>query len=285
MAGGIDGFESDWLDRRIEFLLDRAKAHLENGDTRSRACAATLYRDAAAIAFMRSDRQSGRDHLYEAGLHFLELGLPHGVLLMMLSSEGQKGTNPLTLMFRAATAEGDRRAAAREELGPLFASALHQPEQLLALEVAAAMAEAANTLDSRREAGVRNLLHPYRAHSAGASGLSVAAFMRLMDFGQGDEFENLESSGNIQLDVMTLFARRGRQLASAYEDRYHWRLLLSPAALLDFDLVALFAIWWAHGRSPKKEMPDLGSSLPPMMFLPMEVAQILHPRGERPLEG
>jgi hypothetical protein len=78
--------------------------------------------------------------------------------------------------------------------------------------------------------------------------------------------------------MMTLFARRGRQLASAYEDRYHWRLLLSPAALLDFELVALFAIWSVHGRSLDEMMPQMGGRLPPMMMLPVTVAQTLSPR-------
>lgn len=282
---GFDIFESEWLDRRVEFLLSRADAHLRKDDIRSIACAATLLQDAAAIGFMRDDTESGRAHLDIAGEHFLRLGLPRGVLLMMLASEGERGGDALAPMLKAATAALDMPSSARREMGPLFASALHQPEQLMALEASAALADAAGASISRAEERMRGVLHPYRSHPVGPTGIALGAFIRLMDFGQGSEFENLEAFGNPRLDMMSVLARRGRQLASASEDRHHWRLLLSPAALLDFDLVALFAIWWAHGRSPRDMMPELGSELPPMMMLPVQVAQTLRPRRRSRGEG
>jgi len=290
MADGLQGFENDWLDRRVGFLLDRADAHLAKQDDRSRACAATLFTDAAAIGFMRKDQASAQKHLHEAGSHFLGLGLPHGALLLLLATQGSEGRENLRLMLRGATARGKEGDSIRAEMGPLFTQAVHRPEQLLSLAISAAMAEAGDGYDDpgerqSQDEGLRGLLHTYRSHPVGASGLPVAAFLRLLEFGQGVEAPNLEASGNVQMDAMTLLTRRSRQLASAYEDHHHWRLLLSPAALLDFDLVALFAIWWAHGHSPRAEMPNPGPRQPPMLMLPVDVARGLSPRRERPLEA
>lgn len=278
MASEPIGSESEWLDRRMGFLLDRARVHEKEEGVLARACAGTLLRDAAAIAFMRKDPRSGRAHLDRAGKHFRALGLPHGVLLTMLASDGRPDVESLQRMLRAALQKPGSESRAGPDMGPLFASALHQPEQLIALQCAMAMAEATGGFEGQMEELMRGRLHPYRSHPIGMSRVSVGAFMRLLDFGRGVETADLETFGNQRLDMMTLFARRGRQLASAYEDNYHWRLLLSPAALVDFDLVGLFAVWSAHGRSIGEMMPQMGERLPPMMMLPVTVAQSLGPR-------
>lgn len=277
MDGEFAGFESKWLDRRVEFLVDRANAHAAKKDVRARACAGTLLRDAAAIAFMRGDVQAGREHLGRAGEHFLALGLPHGVLLAMLASNGEQGVDPLALMLKAATEERGSRASVSRQLGPLFATALHQPEQLIALEASAAMAEAAGEGMPPSDERMRGMFHPYRTHPVGMSGVTVAAFLRLMDFARSTDFGDLEAYGNPRLDMVTLFARRGRQLVSAFEDQHHWRLLLSPAALLDFDLIALFAIFWSNGHQPHDMIANMAAELPPMTMVPVKVAETLAP--------
>lgn len=281
MAAEFQGFESDWLDQRIRFLLDRAGAHLEKEDIRSRACAATLIKDAAAIAFLQDDPDRGRTLLGQAGAHFLKLGLPHGMLLITLADAGEGRDDALDFMMRAATgiAEAEGQVPDHGEIGPLFASALHQPEQLLALEASAAIAEPTSpAIGGMRR--VREMLRPFRAHPVGSSGVPVSTYMRLMDLGRGRVEEDVETPGNIQLDVLTIFAQRGRQLASAAADSHHWRLLLSPAALIDLDLVALFTVWWVHGRQPDAMVPNLGDRLPPMMMMPFDVARLLR-RSER----
>jgi hypothetical protein len=282
MAAAFQGFEFEWLEQRLRFLLDRAAAHLEKGanlkkeDIRLRACAATLFKDAAAIAFLLDDAQRGRELLGQAGRHFLKLGLPHGMLLMTLADAGEQRDVALDLMIRAATAKGqaDEQAPNPGEFGPLFARALHQPEQLLALEASVAIAEAKSpaTEEAWR---MREMLRPFRAHPVSSSGISVSTYMRLLDLGRGRGEREADAPGNAQLDMTTLFTQRWRQLASAAADDHHWRLLLSPAALIDIDLVALFSVWRAHGREPEAMAPNLGERLPPMMMMPFRVARLL----------
>jgi hypothetical protein len=276
MAAEFHGFDGQWLDRRGRFLLDRADAHLRHEDVRSRAFAATLLRDAAAIAFMQDDPAYGRKLLAQAGDHFLRLGLPYGMLLSALADGDIGGGAHLNFMLRVAlaTAAGQASPSEREDVGPLFAAALHQPEQLLALEATAALMETRFPIigEGRR---MERMLWPFREHPVGPAGVPVAAFMRLIDLGRGLKQPQADAPGNVQLDILTLFAQRGRQLASAAADSHHWRLLLSPAALLDFDMVALFAIWWAHDRQPESMVPNLGDRPLPMMTMPLEVARAL----------
>jgi hypothetical protein len=125
-------------------------------------------------------------------------------------------------------------------------------------------------------------LHPYREHPVGPSGIPVSTYMRLMNAVRKGAPQDFLTRGSVQLDKAILFSQRAQQLASASADEHHWRLLLSPAALLDFDLVALFSVWLAHGRSPRAMVPDLGDRLPPMTMLPMEVAETLQRPKESP---
>jgi hypothetical protein len=85
-------FDPDRLLRQQEFLLDRAAAHDRHDGDRQvwhRACAATLRRDAAAIAILRNDRITATRLFAESGDAFAELGMFVGYSLLEFSQPGR----------------------------------------------------------------------------------------------------------------------------------------------------------------------------------------------------
>src|ERR1043166_7920953 len=85
-------FESERLHRQEIFLRDRASAHDEIEDNNRiwhRACAATLIRDAAALALLRGDAPTATRLFRDAGHRFSDLGVFTGFSLLELSGHGQ----------------------------------------------------------------------------------------------------------------------------------------------------------------------------------------------------
>src|SRR5258707_701292 len=83
----IDEFDQGRLERRRAFLEIRAKAHLTDEADRSwhHAAAATLLRDAAAVAFIAGDIDGGRHLLRQSGNLFFGLGLAGGLQLLFIA--------------------------------------------------------------------------------------------------------------------------------------------------------------------------------------------------------
>src|SRR5438093_6603859 len=84
-------FDPERLLRQQGFLVDRATVHTRHeGDPQlwHRACAATLRRDAAAIALLRGDGIAATQLFAEAGSDFAELGMFVGFSLLEFSHSG-----------------------------------------------------------------------------------------------------------------------------------------------------------------------------------------------------
>jgi hypothetical protein len=83
-------------------------------------------------------------------------------------------------------------------------------------------------------------------------------------------------------DLFTLLSWRRRGLRIAREDAYHWEATLDPAALIDFDLVALFL---------SRPMPEVigpwtsaGLDSQQLELLPMILAERLRGFGQSDLK-
>ena len=83
----VPGIEGERLLRRISFLRSRANAHLEveRENRHSRACAATLLRDAACIELLMGRMREACEDLLLAGKELLEVDLVEGAALVALA--------------------------------------------------------------------------------------------------------------------------------------------------------------------------------------------------------
>ena len=92
------GIDPDILAGRLKFLSARAEWHLKQPEGRGRvvpgsrvmhlACAATLRRDAGAIALMLGSAEHARSEFMAAGYLRLELGFYDGFYLLRLGEVG-----------------------------------------------------------------------------------------------------------------------------------------------------------------------------------------------------
>src|SRR5947209_19920371 len=83
----MDEFDEVRLHRRRTFLESRATAHCfsETDQPWHRAAAATLLRDAAAVALMLGDFEGARASMRKSGDLFLDLGFAAGFQLLYLA--------------------------------------------------------------------------------------------------------------------------------------------------------------------------------------------------------
>jgi len=135
----IDEFNHERLQRRRAFLKSRAGAHLA-ADTNRRwhlASAATLSRDAAAVALLLDDTSDARDLLTESGDLFMELGFAGGLQLLYLAgaldsedSDAQDRIGPFARAFTDRMRYPEGRPPA-PDLARNFQDESFKPPQLL----------------------------------------------------------------------------------------------------------------------------------------------------------
>jgi len=94
----IEEFEPELLLRRRIFLEKRAEVHLlaEANVRWHRLVSATLFRDAAAIAFMAGDINDGRALLRRSGIYFFDAGFVAGLQLSYVAGALDEETNEAT---------------------------------------------------------------------------------------------------------------------------------------------------------------------------------------------
>ncbi|MEH6718895.1 MAG: hypothetical protein V7704_08455 [Aurantimonas endophytica] len=286
----VPGIEPDRLQRRLIFLEDRAKAHLSAlegaadvaGEKAmlSRACAATLLRDAACVALLLGRMGNARRSLLEAGRHFLTLGMPSGAALVALADIGQ-ATKHLSayqdVMQGTRQQWGPAEAREREDLRrPLSERARGEPRQLLGIMQADwLMAESGQPPKTFADSeAMRITLNRAGGYAAGATGLSIDSYMRLADAFVRQQEVNLYEHTWIDRSLSTFYAARSEKLVTAQKDAFHWRMLPRPAELVDLDATILMVL--ALGANLSSEM--LGSAYErdnPILEAPLHIAEAL----------
>lgn len=292
----VPGVEPDRLQRRLIFVQDRAEAHLGTlekvadiaGERAmlSRACAATLLRDAACIALLLGSIADARRLFSEAGHHFLMLGMPVGASLVALADIDQTAEQ--------LSAYDDVIQGAREQWGPaetrkrehrrlpMSERARNEPRQLLGIMQADwLMAESGRP--SRTFVAtdaIRTTLDRAGGYTVGATGLSIDSYVRLADEFVRHSEVDLSENNWIDRRLSTFYAARSEYLDSARKDAFHWRMLPRPAELVDLDATILMVLALGTNLGPKL----LGRSAErdiPLLDAPLHIAKALRDEQNR----
>jgi hypothetical protein len=247
MASEKDYYKEDFLNARLKFLEMRAEYHLQyrkDGFERS-AIAATTYRDAAALAFLLHNTNRARECLLKAGTLFLDIGLVYGASLVALASP--KEANSLVSDY-SDVLNGARNQRYKGELDgnqhqrPFSTYSRSLPRQLLSLLQFDYLSNRRDTLNND---GYIHVLKRLGGHPVGVTGVSVSTYMLLceiltsQDMNYRVQAENITIRGLTQ-GLDTILSSRLEAIGAGIKDTYHWRKLLRPAELIDFDSVVLF---------------------------------------------
>ncbi|MBX3501642.1 MAG: hypothetical protein KF889_19550 [Alphaproteobacteria bacterium] len=281
MAGYAEvlGLDSQRLRRRLLFLNDRAKAHDALQSELHIACAATLRRDAGAIALLLGQTEEALHLLSAAGRQWADLGVYSGYFLMSLARRSRgaswfENDTELDDIERSLTSEQAAkdfsRKAGQTTLGAMSNSS---PRQLLSLFQAAGGGRRRSGRASRLALPAAKRLGPSSGTEVGVTGMPLAGYLRLYDaFGTG------EVSVRDQDSLFALAMRRDEQISVARADQYHWRLLSKPAEIIDFDLIALGMTAVEAGANSMNRMFASIEKLGTEARLPFELAVDLETR-------
>jgi hypothetical protein len=278
----IEEFDQDRLKRRRAFLEIRAKAHLTaEGDHRWHyAASATLLRDAAAVAFIVGDIVGGRSLLRQSGNLFFDLGFAGGLQLLYISGALEADENEaLNLIRRFDRAFSERiRPIERAGVPPEKASSFDDESFLSPQLLRTYQALAGRRSDDEEWFGLRRAIHEAlnvnAAMPVGAARTPLATY--LMTF---DQLARRDGAGTfapswLRQTLNALAQRREELLMAARRDRFHWKAMLRPAELVDFDLLALLLAGVRRGKRSRL-IATAFAARDPMTALPHTLAQAL----------
>lgn len=292
MSLAPDDFTDERLERRLHFLISRAEAHLHDlpekatteKDMLLRACAATLYRDAACVEMLMGHVRQARSLLHVSGQHFLTLGLPVGASFIALAGTSDSDSE---LERHADVVTGIRQqwrpSEARERDGarrPMADQARSEPRQLLAMMQADWL-----VADRRRyraamdgDEPLRKALERNGGHPVGSTGLSIDSYAAVA--GWFAERKGVVDSlpDRIAASMSTMMATRAEHLHAARKDRFHWRMLARPAELVDLDATTLMYLAINEEGTPKTNLEtviDRRREETPLLDAPLQIARAL----------
>ena len=260
----IVAVDENRMAQRHAFLRSRAEAHaaLAGVDDRHRMCAAMLWRDAGCVALFQCKSDAGCMDLTRGGNELVRLGVAAGWPLIALA-DGPTSDRLSTF-----------RAAAFDLQQPLANTVTASPRQLLSCLQAGMLMEAHDgslryAMD-RLAMEVRNLELDRTA--VGETGLSIADYVEVGTAAIRDDPSVRDRAGAW---FAGLCDQRTRDIESAAEDSYHWRLMARPAELLDLDSVILLYI--LRSRQVPIEKPDSrhGTKHRDLVLAPLTVAERL----------
>lgn len=266
------------LVRRLRFLSARAKWHEQlvanavreevgSLDMHS-ACAATLRRDAGAIALILGQVDEARREFRRAGSYWLNLGFYEGLLLLRLGRvETSTRDNFLSSIpgWIGRSLEHIREPTEHE---PRFASAaLRSPRQLVSLIQAGN--DSGSILASLNVQALQRL-QIYRGYPLGVTQTPVARYLELLE---GVRREKLSADHFKTLVGMSI--RRSELISAAQEDNYHWRMALKPNDLIDIDILAIGLAALEHGEGFFAHVRSFASRWGSTAQLPFDLAEVL----------
>jgi hypothetical protein len=276
----IEEFGYERLQRRLEFLRSRAKAHrLSETDRQWHvAAAATLSRDAAAIAMMLDDIETARALLQDSGDLFLDLGFLGGLQLLYIAGdrknrkgrvESELGRFANALHRRTERREGERFSG-EAQFG--LSEESFTPPQLLRIYQALAGGgpDDEHWYGLRKE--IRKALELNAVMPVGPTRMTLASYLATLD--QLTEVDPVAPPGGVNETLRSLAHRRQELLSAARRDSFHWKALVRPAELIDFDLLALLLAGVRHGQA-SDAISAAFAGRDPMTALPKVLAESL----------
>lgn len=257
----ITELDKDTLENRKLFLTKRADAYNESGhaDPHFRVVSATLLRDAAATSLILGDISDGKILLERSGQLLLDAGLVGGLQLLFLA-----GSSTTTKSTAATLDEYEREFFERVEVpgrrvvfdGPhhFTEESFRSPQLLRAYQGLVGGGDKwAGALDhaSRRflTKQIRETIARSGTMPIGINRAPLTTYLHAFDLMIGDV--SPESANPSIMDVVRSFARRRQEVVTAAaRDTFHWRMVLRPADLVDFDLLALLLAGTIRGKGP-----------------------------------
>ena len=260
----IEDVDQARLAQRYDFLLSRAEAHsaLAEMDDRHRMCAAMLWRDAGCVALFQGDRHAACCNLAKGGEELVRLGIAAGWPLVAVA---HGPTRDRLATFLDAVLDVQR---------PLARTVTASARQLLCwLQVCMLMEvhdRSVRNATDRLATEVWNL--ELNGTAVGETGLSMPDYVEVGTAAIRDERGARDSAGAW---FAGLYDRRTRDIQSAAEDSYHWRLMARPAELLDLDSVILLHI--VRSRKIPVDQPDSAHATGhgDLVLAPLTVAELL----------
>ena len=238
------GLDTERLARRMAFLRDRAAAHLEQPGQRRMlnvACAGSLLRDAAATALLLDQAGMARGLLVEAGEHWADIGIFAGYALLAMGNPGEWWTDrryQLEAVFeeltQATRPETESRRERHRDGPPMLEGSVGSIRQLLHLYQSVRPHSDRDAFASEVSKLVWTRLAEATTAQVGATEAPLQAYLHLFEAAVHGDFD-----ATARDTMQGLVLRRSEQLKAAQADEYHWRMGLAPAALVDFDILAL----------------------------------------------
>ncbi len=281
--------DEEFLSRKVGFLVSRADAHdsksKDDSTNRHRLCSATLTRDAGAIAAYLRDTQAASRYLRRAGKSFADAGHFSGFSLLETCGVGL-GCNwlrehygqeqPVRQILRALEEKADEKGphTLAHRGADLFKS-WSSTQQLLSLYH---VSRASNDLD---ESGLlRERLSEVRTSSVGDFGISLWEYFDLVDVAATPGREQ-RLDGKADEAFYEIMRSRSRALRIAQEDSWHWNRILSPAALIDMNLLALSTMMLRRSGSTEAfdRIAEPFVERQPLVSLPMSLARLFVNEG------
>ena len=272
---------------RFDFLSKRAEWHLGRPDYREHmvpaasalhlACAATLRRDAGAIAVLLGRMEQARSEFTAAGNIRLQLGFYDGLYLLRLSETSSTlGARAFgdVLPWIERSLSGDERE--REGLPPFATAASRSPRQLISvLQAASAMnsplGEVAELASER--------LQIYAAYLLGVTQTPVERYIKLFSELRRGEL------GDGRKTLIGMSLKREELIAAAQRDKFHWRLAQKPADLIDMDMLALGLSAIERDEDLFEHVRSIAEEFGPTVQVPFDAARLLRtlpPRSTPP---
>jgi hypothetical protein len=254
----IDDFDQGRLERRRVFLESRANFHLTRETDRRWhvAAAATLLRDAAAVALISNDISGGRTLLRTSGDLLLGLGLVGGLQLLYLAGtldfeEGysQERIDQFQRAYNYRTGHPEVQSISPDSL-PSFDDESFRPPQLLRVYQALAGRRGNDEKWFALRNAIRDTLALNATMPVGPARTTLAIYLAAFDQLANRDSPSIQTLPRGVSQVLSSLAQRREELLiAARRDRFHWKALLRPAELVDFDLLALLIAGVRRGQA------------------------------------
>lgn len=227
VGGAID---PEWLDRRRRFCEARILAWTRpDRAAPPSGVVAGLEKELAAIALLQGDMETARARLVRTGELLLAETSAQGLVYLGIAGAHRVTDDPLARTIIEVATRLD------EPTGPdqprIRGAQFYSPVQWLSVIQAQALAH----YDEVSTSVLVKRLRP-QGSIVLANGLPLGLYLDLL----APREAAFASGDGAWEDLLTVLGWRRRGLRIARENTYHWRTILDPVALVDFDLIALF---------------------------------------------
>jgi hypothetical protein len=239
--------ESDDVQAHLKFLLSRATVHDEDESDEKRLhrlCAATLRRDAAALAIILGKFDDARTLLLLAGSQFLAEQSFYGLALLSLVKTSLPWEQ-LSQRTRILSRRFFREQKVSEEFEPESRADVSRMEGVAALQALSVLPER----DPSKEELWQQLIAEFKVSPVrtGASELRTPFYFGALEsLASGSKFI---SGDQLDSDVSALLRIRESELQAAQSDKYNWSMLLNPSDVVGFDMMFIGLSALRRGQS------------------------------------